>query len=99
MRIEGIKKVILLLYDKAKKKFDECINDEDNKFLKDEINIPLIEIIIIEKNIKIVFSELDFEQYLFEVSLILFDGHKEIGKYLYIENERGETIDDSLVFY
>ncbi|GGH32938.1 hypothetical protein FAZ19_23470 [Sphingobacterium alkalisoli] len=99
MKIEGMQQVLLLLYSRAKQKFEECINDEGNKFLKDEVSVSLYEIVIIEKDIKIVFSQRDFEQYLFEISLVLFDGQKEIGKYLYIENEKEEAIDDSLVFY
>lgn len=99
MKIEDIQPVLLLLYNKAKQKFEECINDDDNKFLKDEVSLSVHEIEVIKKDIKIVFSQMDFEQYLFEVSLILFDGQKEIGKYLYIENEKGEAVDDSLVFY
>lgn len=35
--------------------YKECINNEDNKFLKDEIGMFLYEIVIIEKEIKIVF--------------------------------------------
>lgn len=97
MKIEGMQQVLCLLYNKAKQNFEECIND--NQFLKDEVSISLNEIIIIEKDIKIVFSQRDFEQYLFEVSLILSDGQKEIGRYLYIENEKEEVIDDYLVFH
>lgn len=70
MKIEGMQKVLLLLYNKAKQKFEECINDEDNKFLKDEVSISLHEIVIIEKEIKIAFSQRDFEKYFFEVSLV-----------------------------
>jgi len=99
MKIEGMQQVLCLLYNKARQNFVECINDNDNQFLKDEVSISLDEIIIIEEDIKIVFSKRDFEQYLFEVSLILSDGQNEIGKYLYIENEKEEVIDDSLVFH
>ncbi len=99
MKIENIQQELLLLYNRAKQKFKHCVNDEDNIFLKDEISVSLHEIIIIEKDIRVIFSKRDFEQYLLEVSLILFDGQKEIGKYLYVENDKEEMIDDSVVFY
>lgn len=97
MKIEIIEKDLSLLYQKAKQKFEECANDEENKFLKKEINISLIDIIIIEEDIKIVFSRRIFNQYLFEINLKLFEGQREIGKYTYIENEEGG--DDTLVIY
>ena len=88
-----------LFYYKAKRSFEQCIQDSDNDFLKNEINIPVEEIIVVEKNIKIVFSRRAFESYLIEVSLSLFEVDKEIGRYLYVENDKKEGIDDSLVFY
>ena len=99
MKITSIQQDLSLLYNRAKKKFEDCIGNEDNEFLKVEVGIPLDDIIIIEKDIKIVFSKRDFEYYLFEVSLMLFDKNKEIGKYLYIENQSENAIDDSLIFY
>lgn len=99
MTFENMHIDLSLLYNRAKKKFEACINSGDNKFLQDEVSIPLNNIIIIEKNIKIVFSKRVFEQYLIEVSLMLFEGDKEIGKYIYIESDKSEAIDDSLVFY
>jgi hypothetical protein len=99
MRIEDIQPELFLLFNKAKSKFEECINDEDNKFLLDELNLSSQEIVVIEKDIKIVFYKRSFERFYFEISLVLFDGKNEIGKYSYIENEKGESVDDSLVFY
>lgn len=94
-----MQQLLLLLYNRAKHKLEECIKDEENEFLIDELNLALQEIVIVEKDIKIVFYQRDFEQYLFEVNLVLLDGQKEIGRYLYFENEKHEAIDDSLVFY
>jgi len=39
------------------------------------------------------------EEYVVETCLLLFEGTKEIGKYLYLENDKKEVIDDYLVFY
>ena len=99
MNFDNLKPDLSLLYIKAKKQFEKCICDKDNEFLRDEVNIPLENIIIIEKSIKIVFSQRAFQQYLFEVNLVLLDGEREIGRFLYVESRRGEAIDDSLVFY
>jgi hypothetical protein len=90
---------ILSLYDTAKAKLRQCISDEENQFLKGEVGIPLENILIIESEIKIVFSQRITEHFLIEISLLLFDGNKKIGKYLYIENEKGEAVDDALVFH
>jgi hypothetical protein len=99
MKYDSIAPDFSLLYIKATQSFNECIRNKDNEFLRAEINIPLDDIIVIENNIKIVFSKRRFEQCKFEVSLLLLDGSKEIGKYLYIENSNEEEVDDSLVFY
>ena len=99
MKYDNIAQDFSLLYIKAKESFNECIRNKDNEFLKAEINMPLDDIIVIENDIKIVFSKRRFEQYKFEVSLLLFDGSEETGKYLYIENSNEEDVDDSLIFY
>ncbi|MBK5722310.1 hypothetical protein JGH11_15655 [Dysgonomonas sp. Marseille-P4677] len=99
MKFESLAPDLSLLYIKAKRSFKECISNKDNEFLKDEINIPLEDIIVIEENIKIIFTQKGFNHYLIEVSLLLFDTNKEIGKYIYSENEKQEDIEDSLVFY
>lgn len=99
MEFEVLIPYLLVLYDKAKDSFKECIYNKDNQFLKNEVDIPLENIITIEKDVKIVFSKKVFNHYLFEVTLLLFDENKEIGKYLYFENEKKEVIDDSLIFY
>lgn len=99
MKYDNIAQDLSLLYTKAKESFNECIQNKDNEFLRNEINIPLDNIIVIENEIKIVFSKRRFEQYKFEVRLLLFDGSIEIGKYLYIKTSNEEEVDDSLVFY
>ena len=99
MKFESSVPDLSLLYNKAKESFKECIRNKDNEFLKNEVSISLEDIVVIEESIKIVFSQKFFNRYLVEVSLLLFDGNKEIGKYLYFENEREEDIDDSLVFH
>lgn len=99
MVLDGISEEMSLLYLKAKDAYDKCIEDENNAFLKKEVKVSLSEISVIEKDIKIVFSKRNFNIYVFEVTLLLFDGHQEIGKYLYITDHRKQEIDDFLVFY
>lgn len=88
-----------LLYHKAKESFEWCIKSDENEFLKDELGIPIDDIVLIEKDIKIVFSKRVFEEYNIEVCLLLYAGNNEVGRYLYIENDNNEAIDDTLVLY
>ena len=99
MKFESLESDLTLLYIEAKEHFKKCIRDKENKFLQDEVNILLDDIVIIEKDIKIIFTQKNFTEYICEVSLLLFEGSREIGRYLYIQNEKQEEIDDSLVFY
>lgn len=99
MKFSIVESDLNLLYIKARNSYEKCIHNEGNAFLKDEVNIPLNEVIIIEKCIKIVFFEKAFNEHLFEVNLLLYEKDKEIGKYLYMVNERGDEVDDSLIFY
>jgi hypothetical protein len=99
MKFENIESDLSVLYKKARKSFEECIGNKDNEFLKSEVNIPLSHIVVVEKEINIVLPKMAFGEYTLEVCLLLFEGSKEIGKYSYIENDKKEMIDDSLVFY
>lgn len=90
---------IALLYHKAKESFERCIRNDENEFLKDELGMSFNDIELIEKDIKIVFSKRVFEDYSIEVCLLLSAGNNEVGRYLYIENDKNEAIDDSLVLY
>lgn len=99
MKFSIVESDLNLLYIRARNSYEKCIHNEDNEFLKDEVNVPLNEIIIIEKCIKIVFFQKVFDEYLFEVNLLLYEEDKEIGKYIYSENIKGDAVDDSLTFY
>jgi hypothetical protein len=99
MKFKGKESDLSLMYSKAKESFYECINNQDNEFLKNEISISIDNIIVIEKSIKIVYLKRIFDKHLIEVCLLLFEGNKEIGKYIYVANDKNEGVDDSLVFY
>ncbi len=99
MTIEVREQDLVSLYHKAKKKYKECINYQENEFLKDEVNTPLEHVVLKEKDIKIVFSQNITSGHLLEVTLILYEGNKEIGTYMYMENETGNEVDDRLVFF
>ena len=99
--IISIKKTELkLLYDKAIRNYHDCLIKVDNAFLRDELSIPLESIILKFSNIKIVFSQTDIENYVFETTISLWDyNDKYIGKYVYIEDGNGNEVDDKLVFF
>jgi len=99
MNFNNIESDLSSLYNKSRESFDECIRNNDNEFLKDELSMSLDDIVIAEKDIKIVFSKRAFEEYIIQVCLVLFEGSKEIGKYTYITNDKKEGVDDNLVFY
>ncbi|MGD1841863.1 MAG: hypothetical protein ACFB0B_13360 [Thermonemataceae bacterium] len=81
---------------RAKAAFQRCINDEENAFLKDEIDFPIHKIISKEEFIKVIFSE---DEYIVETKLKLLNPKEiEIGFYMYIESQEGTPIDDSLIF-
>ncbi len=99
MRFENIESDASLFYNKAKESFADCIQNKDNAFLRDEVNIPLEDIVVTEKDIKIVFQKRVFDEYIIEVRLLLLEDSRSIGEYVYTENDKREWIDDSLVFY
>ncbi|SEW40134.1 hypothetical protein SAMN05428988_5232 [Chitinophaga sp. YR573] len=100
MIVEISKHEFTLLYTKAKEKYNNCINDEDNAFLEEEVSVPLKTIELKESSIKVVFSLEDTERYLLEITITLWDRSNQlIGKYEYIQDDEGNGVDDSLVFY
>lgn len=90
---------IFLFYAKAKESLYRCFESKENEFLRLELGFPIEEMIVIEKDIKIVFCKRDFEHYVVEAKLLLYKGTNEIGKYTYLENNKNEIQDDFLVIY
>jgi len=99
MKIEINEQELSLLYNRAKKGYEACIYNKDNEFLKDEVNEPPGSILVVEKNVKIVLSHNRPNELLLEANLMLFIKDREIGKYVYIEDENGQYIDEFLIFY
>jgi len=87
------------LYLQAKEGFLCCIRNVDNSFLKEEVDIPLENIIPKKRNIKIVCESDENEDYYYEVSHWLFGNEILIGEYVAFLNQNKEIIDDKLVFY
>ncbi|RPD41370.1 hypothetical protein [Chitinophaga barathri] len=100
MIIDVNKQDLSALYDKAKEKYKECINNKENEFLQKEVGASLKSVMSKEKSIKIVFSPEFTGKYLVEICLALSDKDDSLlGEYMYVENEKGDIIDDSLVFW
>nr|WP_294949105.1 hypothetical protein [uncultured Mucilaginibacter sp.] len=90
------------LSDYYKKAFDnyyECVNREGNGYLQDEILIPLDQVKLKYPSLKIVFHGDNDDIYAWEVRIVLWDESSMIGKYTYIEDDKGNPLDESLVFY
>lgn len=99
MKIELDQKDFANLYAKAEAGFKECIENNENDFLEDEIDIPEEEIETKENYIQIQFFGRDNEHFIVEANLSLYspDG-EEIGWYCLHEDENGEAVDDYLVY-
>ena len=86
-------------FSKAKAAFEECINNPEDEYLSEEIDIPVSEIITKNESVKIQFSENDKNHYVVETLLLLFTPSDEkIGYYCLHEDEDEEVVDDYLVF-
>lgn len=88
------------LYLKAKHSYYKCVLDPDNDFLKDEIKVPIEEIILKEDSIRLQFFASDTDKFIVEVKLTLFSlAAHPIGYYTYYEDQSRTQTDDSLIFY
>jgi hypothetical protein len=100
MIIDISKQEVALLYTKAKEKYNKCIQHEANAFLEEEVPVPFNTIELKEFDIKIVFSQENTETYVLEIAIGLCDRSNQfIGKYVFIEDDKGNAVDDSLVFF
>ena len=87
------------IYLRAKTSFIQCITNEENRFLRDEVEVPLESLILKEDYIIVKYQELNISKYHIEAKLnIVTDGGGVLGRYHYYENEQGEQFDDVLVF-
>lgn len=97
MRIEAVFSEDLYL--KAKLSFNKCILNPDNDYLKDEIDVQMDEIILVEDFIRVQFFKYDVDKFVIEVKLVLISkDSRVIGRYFYYEDEKKIPLDDSLVF-
>src|SRR5688572_23069643 len=88
-----------VMYSKAKAAFEKCITTDGNRFLNEEIDIPVSEIITKNELIRIKFFGNNKNHYIVEARLLLFSQSDEkIGYYCYHEDENEEVVDDYLVF-
>jgi|GEM_PF-6059501 len=87
------------LYSKARLAFNKCILNPDNDYLKDEINIQINDIILMDDFVRVKFFKHEIDTFVIEVKLQLISPDKRlIGKYFYYEDETGAPVDDSLIF-
>lgn len=87
------------LYLKAKFSFNECILNPENDYLKNEINIQMDEIILVEDFIRVQFFKDEMDEFIIEVKLLLTSRNDHLlGRYFYYEDEKGTPLNDSLVF-
>lgn len=89
-------------YSRAIKAFKNCIEDEENKFLKTEIHGSIDLIIPKKEYVKIQFRGAEENEYWVEVKIHLYFSNanniNSIGYYYYYEDKKGQPLDDKLVF-
>ena len=87
------------LYLRAKGSYYECILDPSNDFLKNEIDVPIAEITLIEQHIRVQFLKYEVNNLIVEVKLLMARPDNTIlGYYAYHEDENQVCVDDFLVF-
>ncbi len=87
------------LYNKTREMYSNCIQNKDNSFLQEEILIPLEQIELKNSSIKVCFSQDIDNRYSWETSITLWDGSSIIGKYIYIEDDQRNFLDEFLGFF
>lgn len=87
------------LYLKAKLSFNECILNPNNNYLKDEIDIQIDEVSLVEDFIRLQFFKNNIDKFVVEVKLkLISQDNRSIGTYFYYEDEKNTPLDDSLIF-
>ncbi|WP_341839299.1 hypothetical protein [Chitinophaga caseinilytica] len=100
MKIDISKEEINALYARAKVLYHRCINGNDNESLQVEIGIPLNSIRVVGTEAKIAFAFDDPDRYTLEACLYLFNSESDLlGKYMYVEDDKGNAVSDDLIFY
>jgi hypothetical protein len=88
------------LYRKAEESCYRCLNNKDNKFLEEEMQMPVASVGLKYSSVKVEFLGKDINSYTLEITLSLWGNTaRSIGKYWYIENDKGAVVDDGLVLY
>jgi hypothetical protein len=94
------KEELHVLYRKAEEGYYKCINNKDNKFLEEEMQMPFASVRVKRSGVKVVFLQEDISGYSLEIVLALCsDSDKSIGKYRLVEDDKGNVVDDGLVIY
>jgi len=85
---------------KCKVSYQACINISENKYLRDDIEVPINELVLQDDSVKIFIDSKVYGESIIAVRINLFSSelNKSIGYYRYIENIAGEPIDDFLAF-
>ena len=99
MVIQVLEQDLSLFYRRAKESYLECVNNPENVFLQDEIQVPATAIELREITVKVVFEFRNASTYLLEVFLALHANGKVIGRYECMMDKEGTVFEDNLVFY
>lgn len=87
-----------LHYERAKESLAECLAHGDDKFLANELPVPIDQIRGCPDSVRLTFYGVHTNDYLLETKLLLVsDAGVGLGYYCVHENINGEVIDDYLV--
>lgn len=85
-------------YELANEAFRKCVLDQNNSFLKTEINEPLESIVTKEEFVIVKYTGVQNDPVI-EICIALFGASKaKIGSYSYFVDSDNQPIDDSLIF-
>lgn len=99
MKVEINESDFSMFYNKAREGFNKCINTKGNEYLQEEIGVPFESVTLVDASVKVVFSQRSTEKYIIEICIALHVSNMIVGKYIYYEDDKGNTVDDSLVFF
>ncbi len=100
MKFNLSKEELNKLYNRAKEGYYKCIYDKDNDYLSEELPGLYTSIVLKHSNVKIVFHSEEIREYTIEVEITLWNSSSElVGEYLHIEDDKGNILEDNLVFW
>lgn len=91
---------LIRYYKMAFNGFKKCISNDENMFLKNEVDFELDQLKTKDEKVLFEFSNLNSKDYIVEIVIGIFDPdlRNKIGSYHFYTNQNNERVDDKLVW-